>query len=209
MIEAYLFINPLDEGSLNLEKKFIELAAVGANHIQQKWIPVLNPQILHRYLLENHLQNKGLDYRNWLFDLLYSTCLDFKTAQLQGQAVARTFLMTLQERVLTDGLTYSDELVESVLADCNIDLPNFIDDRKSQLVIDFFNKDQQIAREMKIERFSSAVIFNYDNNDEYGILLDDQVPDECLIDLLITPGFSNVSGLVSNNHLSRYYYLQK
>ncbi|AQP54160.1 hypothetical protein CBF34_06380 [Vagococcus penaei] len=184
MIEIYLFINPLDERSFNLEKKFLNFIKADSDWIQLRWIPILNPQVLQRYLLDNHLNKKNLIFRNQLFELLYTTCLDFKAVQLQGQALAKQFLMQLQKKILLEKNDYTDNLIEQILNDLGVDLDAFIVDRQSQLIIDFFQMDQQIAHEMKVERFSSAVIFNYATDDNFGILLTDDTPDDIIQSLL-------------------------
>lgn len=201
MIEIYLFINPLDERSFNLEKKFLNFIKADSDWIQLRWIPILNPQVLQRYLLDNHLNKKNLIFRNQLFELLYTTCLDFKAVQLQGQALAKQFLMQLQKKILLEKNDYTDDLIEQILNDLDVDLDAFIVDRQSQLIIDFFQMDQQIAHEMKVECFSSAVIFNYATDDNFGILLTDDTPDD-IIQSLLEPDVQQIK-----SNLGPYYSL--
>ena len=186
MIEIYLFVNPLDESSLKSEKKFLEIIKQEKEKIHFKVIPLLNPRVLQNYILRQNLPSHDLDIRNYLFNTIYSACLDYKAVQLQGKRLGKDFLIELQSRVGCKKQTYSKALVRSILDDLGADMPLFVNDRSSDLIIDFFKLDQQVANEMGIEDFSDAVIFNYNCERDFGVLIEADTPIEIIKDLFKT-----------------------
>lgn len=196
MIEIYLFVNPLDESSLKSEKKFLEIIKHEKEKIHFKVIPLLNPRVLQNYILRQNLPIHDLDNRNKLFNSIYSACLDYKAAQLQGKRLGREFLIELQTRVGCQKQTYSKYLVRSILNDLGADMSLFLNDRSSNLIIDFFKLDQQVANEMGIEDFSDAVIFNYNCERDFGVLIEADTPDDIIRDLFKT---DCIEGRLSKN----------
>lgn len=176
MIEIYLFINPLDEQSLTAEKKYLDIIAKETEKVHFRLIPVLNPRIIQNYLVKNNITTHNLKCRNELFNTIYSACLDLKAVQLQGKQIGRAFLYELQERVGSQKDVYSKHLVTDILSSIGVDLEIYEADRASDLIVDFFKMDQQIAQEMNIESFTDAVIFNYRCDRDFGVLVTDDMP---------------------------------
>lgn len=186
MIEIYLFINPLDKCSLKSEKKYLDLISQEKNKIHFRIIPILNPRVIQNYLLTHKLTTSDLGYRNQLFNTIYSACLDLKAVQLQGKQLGRKFLFELQKRVDSDYSRYTNELVFDILLELNINIDLFKADRESKLIVDFFKIDQQIGHEMGIEAFTDAVIFNYNCDRDFGVLVEDSTPHDIIQDLFKT-----------------------
>lgn len=172
MIEVYLFVNPIDDHCLLSEKRFLKAIEQENSKIYLKLIPVLNPLIIHHYLVDNNYPTNDLTFRNNLIETVYSACLDVKAAQLQGKKMGRQFLFHLQDLVGRKKMPYSEELVDNILTKINADKETFKLDRQSKLIKDFFQIDQQVANEMGITRFAKAVIFNYDTSSNFGVLID-------------------------------------
>ncbi|RGI30169.1 MULTISPECIES: DsbA family protein [Enterococcaceae] len=172
MVEIYLFVNPLDELCLLSEQRFLEAIEHEETKVYLKLIPILNPLIIHHYLIDNNYPTNDLVFRNHLIETVYSACLDVKAAQLQGKKMGRKFLFHLQNLVGKEKMAYSDELVDMILTKINADKETFKLDRQSKLIKEFFKIDQQIANEMGINRFAKAVIFNYDSTRNFGVLID-------------------------------------
>lgn len=172
MVEIYLFVNPLDELCLLSEQRFLKTIEKEDSKVYLKLIPVLNPLIIHHYLIDNNYPTNDLTFRNELIETVYSACLDVKAAQLQGKKVGRKFLFHLQDLVGKKKMTYSEELVDTILTKINADKETFKLDRQSKLIKDFFKIDQQVANEMGVNRFAKAVIFNYDSTRNFGVLID-------------------------------------
>lgn len=186
MIEIYLFINPLDESSLTIEKRYLKIIAKETEKIHFKMIPLLNPQVIQNYLVHHDISIHDLERRNQLFKTIYSACLDCKAVQLQSRLLGRKFLFELQERVGCQREEYSEQLVFSILENLKIDINLFKIDRQSKLVIDFFKVDQQVANEMGIEYFTDAVIFNYNCERDFGVLVDFDTPEDVIQELFKT-----------------------
>lgn len=186
MIEIYLFINPLDKHSLNSEKKFLDIIQKENEKIHFRIIPILNPKVIQNYLLDYHMPTADLGFRNELFTSIYSACLDFKAVQLQGKQIGRKFLFELQKKVGQEQCAYSKELVHDILMDLKVDINLYTADRQSPLIVDFFKIDQQVAHEMGINSFSDAVIFNYNCERDFGVLVSGHAPKEIIQDLFKT-----------------------
>ncbi|MGO3732211.1 MAG: DsbA family protein [Vagococcus sp.] len=186
MIEIYLFINPLDAHSLKSEYKFLNVISNEKEKIHFRLIPILNPRVVQNYLVQHNLPTDDLVFRNNVFNAIYSACLDYKAIQLQGKQLGKRFLFSLQEKVGIDKHNYSTQLVHSILKELNADIDLFNIDRKSELIVDFFHIDQQVANEMSIENYTDAVIFNYHCERDFGVLVDDTISTEMIMDLFKT-----------------------
>lgn len=186
MIEIYLFINPLDETSLTIEQKFLNIIEKEEEKIHFRVIPLLNPRVIQNYMIERNLPTHDLENRNQLFNSIYSACLDYKAVQLQGKRLGRKFLLELQKRVGCKKQQYSNQLVHSILEELKVDVSLFKTDRHSNLIVDFFKLDQQVANEMGIEYFSDAVIFNYNCDRDFGVLVEADTPDDLIQELFKT-----------------------
>lgn len=203
MIEIYLFVNPLDESSLQTEKKFLRIIKQEEEKIHFKVIPLLNPRVLQNYLLTKKIPVHDLEFRNKLFNAIYSACLDYKAVQLQGKRLSREFLIELQSRVGKGKQPYSKALVRLILEELGADMALFVNDRSSNLVSEFFKLDQQVANEMGIEDFSDAVIFNYNCERDFGVLIDASTSEEIIKDLFKTTCLEEQ--LSENEKLFRLY----
>jgi len=191
MIEVYLFINPLDKSNLIIEQKYLNIIAKEKEKIHFKIVPFLNPKVFNKFLLANSISIHDLKRRNQLFSSIYSACLDCKAVQLQGTPLARKFLFELQKRLDFKDNVYSKELVHSILEDINVDMTLFFHDRKSNLIVDFFKLDLQMANEMGVEDFSDSVIFNYNCDRDFGVLVKKETPEDLVQDLFKTECANN------------------
>lgn len=168
------------------EKKYLDIIAREKEKIHFRIIPILNPRVIQNYLLTHHMPLADLNFRNHLFTSIYSACLDFKAVQLQSKKIGRKFLFELQKKVGDEQRHYSKALVLEVLQELNVDIDLFTQDRESRLIVDFFKMDQQVAHEMGINSFSDAVIFNYNCDRDFGVLVNEHTPREMIQDLFKT-----------------------
>jgi len=183
MIELYLFINPLDEFCLTLEKELLQIGSHDPCRIRFNFIPVVTLQLIQNHLSRCGLPTKDLALRNELSQAIFSATLDHKTVQLQGQKLGRQFLIRLQEEVSLRHRPYCPELVKSILSELPVDMQMFDKDRHSDLIMESFNLDQQVAQEMGVEHYATAVIFN-DSNSDFGIRVDSNIKDELIKQVL-------------------------
>lgn len=203
MIEIYLFINPIDEASLFIEKKFLHLIDQEKVKVDFRMIPLLNPRVIQNYMITKELPVHDLELRNHLFQAIYSAALDYKTVQLQGKRLGHEFLVELQKQIGFHKNTYSTKLVHSILEKLEVDMELFQSDRRSDLVVDFFKLDQQVAHEMGIEDFANAVIFNYNCERDFGVLIDADTPVDIIVELFKTDCIEN-RFTKDNNQLHLY-----
>lgn len=181
MVEIYLFINPLEKYCLRAEKEILEFVAEEPKKIAFRFIPFLNLSTVNRFLEQNHWPTDDIHLRNSLFKQMYQAALDYKALQLQGKKKGRAYLLAIQEAVSLERQTvYNEALVRKVIQSLDADTTMFYEDRKSTLVKESFLEDQQIASEMGIKRHPSVVVFNYDCNRDFGVLLEDYSSKEML-----------------------------
>lgn len=173
MIEIYLFVNPLGRVCLNMEKQVLKLMKQEHKKIQLRLIPLMNLQTISSFMERRNLATADTLKRNKVTEDVYAAALDFEAAQLQGKKRARDFLIALQEAVTIKGRPYSAALTLELFEKVGGDVEMFIEDRASDLVIETFAQDQQIAREMNIKAHPSAVIYNYACERDYGVLVED------------------------------------
>ncbi len=155
MLEAYLFVDPLCRRCLQSEKVLLKLSKKIGNYFSYQLIPMLNLKILNQ---------TDYDCR-----LRYNLVLDYKAALFQGQKKGRSFLMMIQDEIITGHHRYNNQMVIMTAENVGLDLDMFRDDRRSKLAKDAFKHDQQLINKMKIKKPASAVVFNY-NDYNCGLL---------------------------------------
>ncbi|MGK0550841.1 ClpXP adapter SpxH family protein [Enterococcus faecalis] len=173
MIEIYLFVNPLGGVCLEIEKNILHLVETENKKIQFRFIPLLNMKTINTLLKLNNIPIHDIERRNQLFEDIYSASLDYKAAQLQGKKKGRRLLIGLQKAVACEGRRYSPQLAEDLLIEAGGDIDMYRTDRKSAFVKESFQTDQQIAREMGIEKHPTAVVYNYACERDFGVLVED------------------------------------
>ena len=170
-IEVFLFINPLETVSYNLEKIVEEFSKERKETVHVRFVPVLNFNTISNQLSNNRIKGANLSLRNELYSKTYETCLAFEAANMQGKKAGRTFLMALQEALLIKKLPLTKNLILEIAVNSGIDLEMFEEDLHSDDVKEDFLADQQLAREMNIENTPSCIIYN-GKEESYGCLLD-------------------------------------
>ena len=171
MIEIYLFIHPFGSVCYEAEKQLIDFMRDNSQKINLQILPLVNLQNTAAMMQLHQLDQKNLQTRNRFLNTAYAVALDFKAAQLQGKKYARRFLLKMQEALLFEKLPYSSQLAETLFFETGGDLVMFHEDRQSALVAEMFWQDQQTARELHIQQPTSAVVYNFYHEKEYGLLL--------------------------------------
>lgn len=172
LIEIYLFVNPIGERCLSVERKVLNLIEQQELKVQLRLIPLMNLYTISDVMKHQGTCTKNIKARNQLSKDIYAASLDFKAAQLQGKKRGRDFLIRLQEEVGVNGQRYSKKLAQDLIQEVGGDLEMFIEDRESEFVSEAFLSDQQIAHEMKIKCHPSAVIYNYACDLDFGVLVE-------------------------------------
>lgn len=185
MIEIYLFIHPLCPSCLTFEKKTLDTIQTNRQKIQFKFLPFLNFQHFQNFLANERSTTISLQERNDLFRNSYDAALDYKAMLLQGKKKGRAFLFAIQEEVGIKHKTYTASLANEMVCKVKGDLAMFHADRQSDLVKESFNADQTTAREMNVSKSGSMVVFNYTSDQDYGILIEEDLPTEVFKELLV------------------------
>jgi predicted DsbA family dithiol-disulfide isomerase len=181
-----MFANPIGGHCLTTEVNIMRGLKQHQQRAQINLVPMTNMRIVTDYLQINHLDDHDLALRNQVMTITYQSMLDFKAASFQGNKKARAFIMSLQEHLCDAGLShYSDQLVEQIADEVQLDQDTFWDDRKGQLVQDLCHADRQLANDLGVLKTPSTVFVDYRHNpDGDGILINGSVS-QVLIDQLL------------------------
>ena len=173
MIEIYMFMNPIGTECYQAERQVLKLVKEkGVKKIQFRFVPFLNMHIVDNYMRRRKLPRHDLKMRNEIFRILYSASLDYKAIQLQGKKRGRAFLLKLQERVGFQHERYTEELVERLILEIGGDLEECQQDRPTNFVKEAFTTDQQVAHDMGVVNNPSCVIYNFNCDRDFGVLLE-------------------------------------
>lgn len=155
MLEVYLFINPISETCYHTEKKIIKLLSQSKKNIQFRVLPLLTLNTV-----SSAMQHVGISssIEKKVVNTLYKASLDYEAALFQGQKQGRKFLLNIQELTLESNFQYTEEMVKKVACKSHLDWDIFEQDRKSDLAVKTFKKDQRIAAEMDIKTYPEVVI---------------------------------------------------
>lgn len=176
MLEIFVFVNPIGNICLEVEKNLLALAGEQSRPVQIKFVPTLNFTIITDYMKAHAMDPKDLELRNHLFNLAYNIILDYKAAQFQGNLKARKLLMALQ-RAFNEDQRYDRTMVAELLATYHIDQEMFDEDRTDAALRDAFSHDQQLASEMHITNTPSAVFMDTDQPETDAAILLENVTD--------------------------------
>lgn len=190
MIEIYLFMHPLCKRCLAAEKRMLNFFAQENQDIKLHMVPLLNLRSFQQFLELKIMDTKDMKARNELFDVSYSIALDYKSLQLQGKKKARKFLILLQEAVTQNIGNYSQTLVQDSVLAVKGDLDMFYADRYSNTVREAFLDDQIVAKEMGVTDKPAVVVFNYECDRDFGVLIEEHPSNDVLKELLRTDSTS-------------------
>src|SRR5699024_5159090 len=98
---------------------------------------------------------------------------------MQGKNMAHKFLTVLQEQVVEEGFSYSEDLMYSIVKNIGLDVEMFTEDYESKLTEKIYKKNLNIAAEMKVKSTPSCVIFK-DDDEEEAIRLNKEIEKEIL-----------------------------
>lgn len=172
VFELFLFIDPLCKACRNSENTVLQISEDVDSKFKLQFIPIYNLKVVQTDFCNSNNQLKKRLSSEELSALYRNVVLDYKAALFQGMKKGRKFLTAIQDKLLTEGYVYSDEMAIAIAEKCGLDVEMFKEDRRSNLAKKSIKKDQDLVQNMKIEKPASAVIFNCEGNDD-GILTDD------------------------------------
>ena len=170
IFDCYLFINPIGKKCYHCEQEVMNFIERTPYKVHVHFIPFHNFKSVTQYMKNNHFNDKNIDLRNEIYTKIYDASLSYKAALLQGKKLGRAFLMELQTQLHLLHKEYTPKLLQEIIQTIGLDEKMFYEDKTSKLVHQEYEKDQQIAQEMMVEKNPSLVIF--DNlNQQYGVIL--------------------------------------
>ncbi|MFQ7236723.1 MAG: DsbA family protein, partial [Enterococcus hulanensis] len=110
MIEIYLFVNPIGQKCLSIERRIIDLIKEYDMKSQLGWVPIMNLKTVSEFMQRIGASEKDIELRTELSQEIHSAALDVKAAHLQGKKRGRDFLVELQETVGEQKQPYSKKL---------------------------------------------------------------------------------------------------
>lgn len=197
IIEFYIFMNPMEKSSLENIKNILTFVKTRNEKVNLHILPVLNLNSFNYYMKKNHVAENDLDVRNHLFAQTYDFCLAYIAASMQGKKKGRNFMIALQEAVLEQGRTYTEELVLEIATETKLDIPMFLEDKASDFAQATFKSDQKVARDMNVASVPSTVMYN-ENVYDYGLLLEEEIS-YSLLNNLCTLAPSHLDTVIENN----------
>lgn len=180
--EVYLFINPLGSACYEVEKGLLDFVESREEKVHFHFIPVHNFKTFSDYMKAKRLPKNDLNLRNELFFQVYDACLAYAAASMQGKKKGRVFLMNLQQAITVENQPFSQKLIQETAQKAKLDIPMFLEDKKSEFAKTVFESDQKIAREMQVLSTPSCVVFS-DQTKNHGVLIEEEITIELLQEL--------------------------
>lgn len=169
MLEIHLFVNPLDRNCINCEREIIDLGTKESS-INYSFIPIINMKTISKTLKKIDHENTSLLEWQKISNLLYQMSLDYEAALFQGKHRGRQFLVGMQQSLLENLNSYTENIILRQIKKAGIDVATFMDDRKSSLAKECFIKDQKMALKYGIRKSGQTLILDT-NNSEFEVLL--------------------------------------
>lgn len=169
MFEIFLFVDPLCKECEKSEKTVLKLSKDIDSKFKIQFIPIYNLKVIQTDFCHSNNKIKKVLSSNELYNLYHDVVLDYKAALFQGMKNGKSFLMDMQNKILDQGIKYTDNLSLETAKKHNLDIPMFEEDRRSNLAKNTVEEDQKIVKNMKIKKPASAVIFNC-NKPNSGVL---------------------------------------
>lgn len=168
IIEVFLFVNPLGSTCFETEQLIESFSTERDEKVKVRFVPLLNIRSIGNMIKGE--TNASLSNRNQLYTDSYHASLAFQAASMQGKKKGRKFLMTLQHKVINDGLQVTEELLMEIADIINLDIEMFEEDLNSEFSKKAFNNDQKLALDMNITEIPSCVVYsNKDSKNGYRI----------------------------------------
>lgn len=185
MWEVFLFVNPLGSYCLKTEESILNF--VENNNIQAhfNFIAITNIDNINDIMTRKNLDIHDIKSRNEITLASYDAAMSFKAASCQGQKRARKFMMGLQYAINKLELDYNADLVKKIAEESKIDISELLADKDCDLVKNSFEADQLLAQEMGVTKTPSTVIFDYDSEDQSGLLINDSLCKDNLDNVLL------------------------
>lgn len=171
VFEFYLFINPLEKTCFACEQEIDKLAQIISAKIDIHVICQYSHTLVSDLMKQLNLNQNSLAQRNHLYQLVYSASLAYKAASMQGKKRGRQYLMAMQEHIHGKLENFTNDLLLNLATETGLDVPTFLEDLQSDYAKELLQKDQRMARDMRVMNTPALIIYEH-RLSEKGILLE-------------------------------------
>lgn len=176
MWEIFLYINPLCSRCLKVEQATIDFTRKHDIDTQYHFVTNYNMATINDYMQLKGFKITDIKERaNASQDIVEAAKL-YKAASCQGNKKARNFLMNLQEQINVLNNPFDDTTIKRSINNSGLDYKSIMTDKDSSCVVQGLKRDQQLSMEMNIQKAPTAVIFDCDNEEKPGVMINDFGP---------------------------------
>lgn len=176
MWEIFLYINPLCSYCLKVEQAMIDFTRKHDIDTQYHFVTNYNMATINDYMQLKGFKITDIEERaNTSRDIVEAAKL-YKAASCQGNKKARNFLMNLQEQINVLNNPFDDTTIKRAINNSGLDYKSIMTDKESQCVVQGLKRDQQLSMEMNIQKAPTAVVFDCDNEEKPGVMINDFGP---------------------------------
>lgn len=171
MWEVFLYINPLCSYCLKVERSIIDFTRKNNIDTQYHFVTTFNMATITDYMLMKGYKPADLEKRNEVTENIYEAALLYKAAACQGNKKARNFLMNIQNEVNVLDKPFNEETFKLAVDKSGLDFKAIITEKNSEAVKRAVKKDQELTCEMRIEKAPTVVVFDDDNPQQPGLMI--------------------------------------
>jgi predicted DsbA family dithiol-disulfide isomerase len=185
MYEIFLFINPIGTYCFDAEKEFKQTMQELGAKVSYHFVTLANlnsicQDMQHRKI--NCQQHQQYDYYS---HAAFSALNYYHAVRLAyGNRKARQFLFQLQLAVNTQNQVFNQELVQELLVKNQLKPDKIRQVLTSPYLQESINQDSQLAKKWQIKQTPTAVVFNEQQLDNSGLLLEGKINQEDILEAL-------------------------
>ncbi|PMD73287.1 DsbA family protein [Companilactobacillus nuruki] len=171
MWEIFLYINPLCSYCLTVEQSIIDFTRKHDIDTQYHFVTNYNMATLNDYMQLKGFKINDIEKRTNASQEVVEAAKLYKAATCQGNKKARNFLMNLQEQVNVLNNPFDDTTIKSAINNSGLDYKSIMTDKESLCVTQGLKRDQQLSMEMHIQKAPTAVVFDCDDEEKPGVMI--------------------------------------
>lgn len=206
MFEIFFFINPIGIYCYDTEKKIQKTATELGIDVSYHFIPIVNSATIQDDIMRRRKECQCINSISWYTMAVHHALADYHALKIAyGNKKARIFLLNLQQALDQDETVFSSDLSQKILTQMHINLGTIQKLRKSKYVFDSIAQDQKLIEQWQVQTTPTTIIFNEDNDNTNGFMLEGTVSQNDLLDLFVPNRSKKVeqdtTPLFSNNYL--------
>ncbi|AUI71613.1 DsbA family protein [Companilactobacillus alimentarius] len=173
MWEVFIYINPLCSYCLRVEQSIIDFTRKHNIDTQYHFVTNCNMATINDYLQQKGYKISNIEERNNASKEVIEAAKLYKAASCQGNKKARNFLMNLQEQVNVLNNPFDNTTIRRAVNNSGLDYKAIMTDKDSQCVVQGLKRDQQLSMEMSVQKAPTAVIFDCEDEQKPGVMIND------------------------------------